>query len=234
MMRNPTVDPSLPASTMPPFAASVAMSAAVLAVVALGLLHVLERDLAPASHMISEYALGASSWLMTVCFAAFATSSASLLIALRPHVRTRVGRIGLGFIFLAAVGLALAAVFPTDPASTQPEDMSFAGRMHGVAFMVGVPGELFGVLLVTLALRRRSLVLLAAMEWLSLALMIVALVLAAPQPGAPAQGWFGIPNRTFMVSYALWLTMAAWAVARNRPGLPPLQEVIPKRGKGCP
>jgi hypothetical protein len=158
---------------------------------------------------------------MTVCFAAFAISSASLPVASRAHVRTRVGRIGLGFIFLAAVGLTMAALFPTDPASTLPEDMSFAGRMHGVAFMVGVPGELVGVLLVTLALRRPSLVLWAAMEWLSLALMVVTLVLAAPKPGVPAHGWFGIPNRTFMASYALWLMMVAWPLARHRPGLPP-------------
>jgi Protein of unknown function (DUF998) len=200
-------------------AARVSIGAAILALIALAALHVLRPDLHPPSHMMSEYAVGAHGWVMTVCFAAFAASSASLFVASAAHVRGLVGRIGLAFLLLAVTGLAMAAIFPMDPASTAREAMSSSGRMHGVSFMIGVPGEILAAMLLTLALRKQTprwaglLVAFAVMVWLSLGVMIVAFVVAAPQPGTVPHGFFGIPNRTFMAAYAGWLMVAAWPMA---------------------
>lgn len=56
----------------------------------------------------------------------------------------------------AAVGLAMAARFPMDPVGTPRERVSFSGKMHGVAFLVGVSCQLLAVLLLSLALRNQA------------------------------------------------------------------------------
>src|SRR5829696_10456394 len=116
-----TMTVSLPIVAVQRVAAFTAAAAAGVAIASLGVLHMLRADMSPLSHMISEYALGEFGWLMALCFASFAVSSGSLVVALKGHVRTRTGRIGLWFILLAAIGLAIAAIFPMDPASTRPE-----------------------------------------------------------------------------------------------------------------
>jgi Protein of unknown function (DUF998) len=195
-----------------PLAARVAIGAAALALVTLALLHPLRPDLSPSAHMISEYAVGPWGWVMTLCFAAFATSSGSVLVLAWSRVKT-LGRVGLVFLGFATIGLALAVVFPIDPTATSQEAMSFSGRMHGVGFMIGVPGELLSVLLLTIALRKPALTVLAAGVWISLGLMVYAIVSSGMHPGDPPHGWFGIPNRTFMSLYALWLVVTARTLA---------------------
>jgi hypothetical protein len=209
-------------STLSQMTARAALAASVLAVLMLSVLHVVQPELAPSSHMISEYAIGPHGWLMTLSFAAFAASSAAALIAVASAAwRTITGKIGLGFLLLASIGLAMGAAFPMDPATTSPDAMSFSGRMHGVAFMIGVPGQILSVLLLSLALRKsarwrsRPLVTVAAAVWLCLGIMIATLIAAAPKPGVPPSGVFGIPNRAFMVAYAAWLALAVWPLVRG-------------------
>ena len=87
--------------------------------------------------------------------------------------------------------------------------------MHGVGFMIGVPGQLLSVALLSLALRKQapweSSLLLggAAAMWLSLGVMAPLIVAQT--------GFFGIPNRTFMASFAVWLIIAARQLARESP-----------------
>jgi hypothetical protein len=170
--------------------------------------------------MLSEYAIGAHGWIMAVCFAAFAASSAALFATLRGRVRTRVGRIGLAFLLATAVGLALAAVFPMDPISTPPDAASTSGRMHGVAAMIGIPSEIIAALLLSLALRKLApwsalpLLPLAALIWLSLVIMIASLMVAMQQQSMTGPGIVGWANRTLMVAYSVWLMLAAWPMAR--------------------
>ena len=194
--------------------ARVAIGAASVALVALAVLHVTRPDLDPPAHLISEYARGAHGWVMTVCFAAFATSCIGLCLSLAMQATTRLARVGLALLGLAAFGLALGGLFPTDPPATAPDAMSFSGQMHGVGFLVGVPSELLCVLLLSVALRREArrssalLLVLTAAMWLSVAVMVPLIV------GQTA--WFGIPNRTFMVSFGVWLMVAATPMARGR------------------
>lgn len=206
----------LEAFSTAPMAARNAIGAAVLAVVCLALLHPLRPDLPPPSHMISEYAVGEFGGLMTVSFAAFTLASASVLVLAWSRVQI-LGRVGLVFLALATIGLSLAVVFPVDPSATSEEAMSFSGRMHGVGFMIGVPGELVGVLLLSIALRPRGRVLplVAGGMWLSVVLMAYAFASSSIRPGVPPHGWYGIPNRTFMTLYAVWLATAAWKLATS-------------------
>jgi Protein of unknown function (DUF998) len=202
-------------------AARVAIGASALALIALAALHVLRRDIHPARTMISQYALGQHGWVMALVFAAFAAASASLFAALMLHVPSLPGRIGLVFLLGAAALLAMAARFPMDRVSAPPAQMSFSGKMHSVAFMIGVPCQVLAVLLLSLALgdSRPSLPLLAltAVIWLSLAMMIVIMLIVGPgkppNPNGPER-FLGWPNRLFMIAYGVWLMVAAWPTAR--------------------
>jgi hypothetical protein len=196
---------------------------ALLALAALAALHVLERDIRPSSTMISRYALGRHGWLMSVCFAAFAVASACLFVALMPSAPTWLGRAGLAFLLTTSIGLGMAARFRMDPVSTTPQRMSFSGRMHGVSFLIGVPSQILAVLLLSLALGAQRfptsplLVALTAVIWLSLAVMVAVMLMVGPgkepNPDGPER-FLGWPNRLFMVSFAAWLIVAAWPLAR--------------------
>lgn len=186
--------------------ARIAIIASSVAIVALFALHVLRADLPPASHMISEYAVGAHGWVMTLCFYAFALASVALAAALVGRVRGVVGWLGVVSLMVAAIGLAIGGAFPMDPTTNDPARMSQSGQLHGLGFMLGVPGELLAVLLLTLHLRRqptwatRRLGVWAIAVWVSVAVMVPLLM---------SNGAFGIPNRTFMWAYAGWVIVVA-------------------------
>lgn len=200
------------------FAARGAVALAALAVLTLLLLHVLKPDLHPSSSMISQYALGPHGWLMGLCFYAFAAASAALFVTLIGEARGVVGWLGLIALAAATVGLAMGGAFPMDPTTTQPEQMSFAGRMHGMAFMIGVPGQIVSVLLLSIALRGnpawtgQPLLWLTAFVWVSLGIMAWSLMAFMKAPDGPTvMGWF---NRSLMIGYAVWIAVAAWPKVR--------------------
>ena len=208
------------ASAIPQLAARVSIALAALAILSLAVLHILQPELAPATSMISQYAIGEpQGWLMNLCFASFAAGSLCLLVALAGQATSILGRIGLFCLLMAAVGLTFGALFNMDPATADQSQMSFSGQMHGFAFMIGVPGELLTVLLLSLALRRppwngMALLVVAAVVWISLVVMAVNLI-GWMQAGATGPAIFGIPNRTFMIGYAVWLIIAALPLARG-------------------
>ena len=173
--------------------------------------------------MISQYALGRHGWVMALFFGAFGVASACLFAALVAETLSILGRIGLAFLLAVALGLALAARFPMDPVSTPPAQRSFSGKMHGVAFLIGVPCQVFAVLLLSVALGSQPshvplpLLMLTGVVWLSLAIMIA--IMMAVGPGKPPnrngpERFVGWPNRSFMVSYGVWLMVVAWPLAR--------------------
>ncbi len=173
--------------------------------------------------MISQYALGRYGWLMVLFFGGLAAASGCLFVALIPYESSMLGRTGLALLLAAAVALAMAARFPMDPVSTRRAQTSFSGRMHGVAFMIGVPCQLFAVLLLSLVLGKQAsqasltLLGLTAVIWLSLAVVVTVMLIVGPgnppNPDGPER-FLGWPNRLFMVAYGLWLMVAAWPMAR--------------------
>jgi hypothetical protein len=56
---------------------------------------------------------------------------------------------------------------------------------------------------------------LTAVVWVSLGMMIAIMVMVgpgkAPSPRGPER-FLGLPNRLFMVSYAVWLIVVAWPI----------------------
>jgi uncharacterized protein DUF998 len=202
-------------------AARASIGATALALIALAALHILKPDIDPSRTMISKYALGRHGWVMALCFASFALASACLFTTLVANPPSLLGRIGLAFLLLAAVGLAMAARFPMDPVSTPPKQMSFSGKMHGLSFLIGVPCQILAVLLLSLALGTQTsaellLLVLTSVIWLSLLIMITIMLMVGPgkppNPDGPER-FLGLPNRLFMVAYGLWLVAAAWPIA---------------------
>jgi uncharacterized protein DUF998 len=203
--------------------ASAVFATAALALLALATLHVLKPDIHPARTMISQYALGRYGWMMVLFFGGLAAASGCLFVALIPHVSSVLGWAGLALLLAASVALAMAAGFPMDPVSTPSPQMSFSGRMHGIAFMIGVPCQLFAVLLLSLVLGKQAsqasltLLGLTAVIWLSLAVVITVMLVVGPgkppNPDGPER-FLGWPNRLFMVAYGLWLMVAACPMAQ--------------------
>ena len=64
------------------FFANTAIACFTYSVLALLLLHVLRPDYAPASHMISDYAVGPYGWVMTTWFLATSCGCLMLLLGL--------------------------------------------------------------------------------------------------------------------------------------------------------
>jgi hypothetical protein len=204
-------------------AARAAIGSAALALLALALVHLLKRDLDPSRTMISRYALGPYGWVMALCFAAWAAASALLFLALAPRASSSLERAGQILLLAASVGLAVAARYPMDPVGTPRRDMSFSGRMHGIAFLVGVPALVLAASILSLSLAGHGshaaaipLLLLTAAIWLSLVAMIAIGVMVGPDHGPnPQVPWlFGWVNRLLMVFYSLWLMVVAWPMAR--------------------
>ena len=202
-------------------AARAAIASALLALVALTVVHLLKRDLDPSRTMISRYALGQYGWLMALCFAAWAAASALLFVALAAGPSSSLDRVGQIFLLAASIGLAMAARFPMDPVGTPRREMSFSGRMHGLAFLVGVPALVLASTIVSLSLARDGsqavmpLLLLTITIWLSLIAMIGIGAMVRPDHGLnPQIPWlFGWVNRLLMVAYSLWLIVVAWPTA---------------------
>jgi hypothetical protein len=203
------------------FTARLAAGFAMLAIVCLGVLRIVQPGLRVGDSMISQYAVGEPmGWLMNVDFGSFALASIFLFVGLVGQVKSIVGRFGLFFLLAAAFGLSCGGLFNLDPTTTQESEMSFSGRMHGFAFMIGVPGELLSVLLLSLAMRRQTpwkgvpLLIVAAIVWVLLVVMAVSLV-GWMKAGATGPAYFGWPNRGFMIAYAVWIILAAWPLAQN-------------------
>src|SRR5918998_161907 len=98
-------------------------------VLLLGTVHVVQPELDPTWRFLSEYALGRGGWLMTAAFVALAVSLLAGVVTVARSVRTWPGRVGLALLVVAAVGILLAAAFPTDPIAVPVAAQTTAGRL---------------------------------------------------------------------------------------------------------
>jgi hypothetical protein len=119
-----------PVSSVAAYAARLSIASAVLFALLVASLHLLEPEFNPPWRFISEYELGSFGWMMRLAFLALATSLASAAVAIFSQVRTVAGYIGLVGLGVAAIGILIAAVFTTDPATTSRGAATFSGRMH--------------------------------------------------------------------------------------------------------
>ncbi len=198
-----------PVTAISQTAARLSFAAAAMSLVLLAALHVLSPELDPSWRMVSEYALGDYGWVLALMFLTWALSCVALFFAVKSQVQTVGGRIGLGFLLAAAVGMSMAAVFDV------------RHDLHGLAALIGIPSLPIAAMLISVTLvrnqawssARRSLLWTANLTWISLVLMNAAVFIGLSQSGGEfgpdvLAGW---PNRFLVVAYCAWLI----AVARS-------------------
>jgi hypothetical protein len=177
------------------------------AALALLSMQVLRPDLAPASHMISEYAVGPYGWVMQTVFVGLGAGSAMLLVGLiRSGPTSIAARLGIVLLAVASIGLIVSAIFPMDlpgaPSTT-------SGYLHNLSFLVNVTSIILAIVLLTASFggdprwrsyRRTSVTLLSL---IALAFVLQFLTL---RKGAP----YGLANRFFISVLLAWVIATSY------------------------
>lgn len=183
------------------------------------ILHLVKPGLSPASHMLSEYAIGDQGWIMKLAFFAWAASCLLLVMAIRSYIHTMAGKIGLVLLFIVGLSLVMAGIFVMDPPTASPEELTTHGNLHGLSAMIGIPGHAIAALLISFSLKQNpewfkaktTLVRFAHFTWISLLLLFASVFIMMSQSGGKftgdnAVGWF---NRLLVFSYCAWLIVTA-------------------------
>jgi hypothetical protein len=203
--------------------ALLAMGAAAATLLLLAGLHILSPEFDPSFRMVSEYALGHYSWVLSLMFLAWGISSWALALAIWSQVKTKAGKVGWWFLVMAGLGEALACVFDVthDPG-------------HSIAGVLGMGGFPIAAVLLSVSLgrlhawrgARSPLLYMANLNWISVVLLGATLVLMTVQfaqvtgghlpQQAPAHlpagvlGFDGWADRLIVLSNCLWVFVAAW------------------------
>ncbi len=186
-------------------------------------LHILSPEFSPAWRMVSEYANGQYSWVLSLMFILWALSSWALAFTLWSEVKTTAGKVGLYFLIASGVGEAMAAAF----------DINHS--LHSLASFIGIGGLPVAALLISTSLGRtegwsaakKPLLWSAHLTWISIVLMAATFALLIStfmQSGAEMPtdsttvttlpdgvialvGW---ANRFLILAFCAWVTLTAW------------------------
>ena len=156
-------------------------------------LHFLEPEYDPRYRFISEYAWSAHYWLVTTTFFVLGLALVTVAVGLRKFYRSSLsGRIGIGLLVVAALGVSVAGVF-----------REFIP--HAVGSAIGLPSIVLAALILLWDFRRAEgwrpihrLMLLIALG------MLVALASIIVDVGMP-----GLQQRVFLGLVLLWLSVVA-------------------------
>jgi hypothetical protein len=221
-----------------PQAATFAHAVSVGFLVTFALAHLARPDLDPSWQPISVYALGGRGWLMTLAFLVWGLAPIVSFVALRPHVRTRGGRIGLACLLIGASGPLLAAIFPMDSTSTSGDGMTTSGQLHSLGAVLG-DGILVATALLTWSLVRHNpawwsarwpLIWAATLTWVGAFVLTFCLAAYLPRNGGHLgpevpMGW---PSRLMIVAEVAWLIIAARFAAGLAKGTLRAREPVPE------
>ncbi len=198
--------------------ASLSTVFAILALACLFALHFASPEFQPSWRMISEYALGKHKWLITAFFIFWGLSSFALAGSLWPRVSGTWATLGVILLVLSGVGEIMGGLF------------DLKHKLHGLAFMLGVPALPVAALLIGYHLTRETqntlTIVVSHTTWISLILMGVSLaVLMAgfknagiqvdqntPPPDKLPDGVIalaGYANRFLILCYVGWLLIVA-------------------------
>lgn len=209
----------------PAQAAWVALAATAVSCGALILLHVASPEFAPSWRMVSEYANGQASWLLSVMFFAWAAASFALVFALWPLSASALGKAGLALLILAGIGQAMGGAFDINH------------KLHGPAAMIGIPSLCIAAVLVTMAMAGRADITApplwsAHLPWISFAIMIATLMMffgalkaagiemsgqSEPLKVLPegVNGYVGWANRLLFAATYLWAVLTSLSVIKT-------------------
>ena len=202
--------------------AKLAIASALISLLSMLVLHFVSPEFDPGWRMISEYALGNHKWLITTFFIFWAASSFFIILLLWDMMSTRWAKLGLVFICISFIGQIMGGIF------------DIKTKLHGFAFLLGVPSVPIAALLISYHLVRKdnwkkykSKILFSAHStWVSLVLMAITMVLmisgfqkagiamgpdAEPPKTLPdgVIGLNGYANRILVICYIYWLITIA-------------------------
>jgi len=198
---------------------AIATSGGVLLLLAI--LHIISPEFDPSWRMVSEYANGQYSWVLSLMFALWAVSSWILAFMLWSQISTTTGKVGLFFLILAGIGEAMASVF----------DINHS--LHGLAGLIGIGGLPIAAMLISGSLGRtqawsaakKALLWTSNLTWISVLLLVatfIIMIVTFTQSGAsvPAEppttlppgviGLVGWTNRLLIVAYCAWVMTVGW------------------------
>jgi hypothetical protein len=202
--------------------ALLSISAGTLSLLSLLALHVSSPEFKPSWRMVSEYALGKYSWLLSIFFYMWGASSILLALALMPVVSGFWANAGLALLFISGIGAICGGLFDVNH------------KRHGMAFLLGVPMLPVAALILTYHLVNQQLItsnslILAHATWISLVLMALAMMLMfsgfrkagvswdkdSPPPTKVPEGVIalgGYANRLLVLCYVGWVIVVAWLI----------------------
>jgi hypothetical protein len=220
-----TKDTARPVTAISRTAARLSFAAAATFVVLLAALHFIKPGLDPSWHFISEYAIGRHGWIMVLAFLALALGYVALFVAIRSQTRNIVGKIGLALLLVSALGLAIAAIFTTDPITVSKDAATTEGGLHNLGGALGIAMP-FAAALVGWRLTRnpawssakRPLLWATGLALVAFLVSFVSVGVMVSQSGGKfgpdvLVGW---PNRFEIVAYSAWLMVVAWQAIRVR------------------
>jgi Protein of unknown function (DUF998) len=214
-------------------AALVAIAGAVAFAVLLASLHLINPELDPSWHFISEYAIGRYGWMMVLAFLSLALGYVGLFVAIRSQLRTITGRIGLALLLVSALGLTIAAIFTTDPITVSKDAVTTEGTLHNLGGTIGIAMP-FAAALVGWKLARnpawssakRPLLWATGLALVAFVVSFVSLVVMLSQSNGKfgPDVFVGWPNRIEIVAYSAWLMVTAWQAIRVHGQRPSTEE----------
>ncbi len=107
-------------------AAQLSIAMGIIEILLLAALHFLSPEFDPTWRVISEYALGNFSWVLSLLFISGTLNVWCLAYSLHKELVTMWGKIGLGFLIASGIGSALASVF------------EIPHPLHNLAGLIGV------------------------------------------------------------------------------------------------
>jgi hypothetical protein len=206
-------------------AALLSFAGAATFVVLLAALHFIKPELDPSWHFISEYAIGRYGWVMVLAFLSLALSYVSLFVAIRAHLQTIAGRIGLALLLVSALGLTIAAIFTTDPITVSEDAVTTEGTLHNVGGTLGIAMPIAAALIGWKLARnpawssaKRPIIWATGLALVAFVVSFVSLGVMVSQSGGKfgpdvLVGW---PNRFEIVVYSVWLMVVAWQAIQVR------------------
>ena len=188
------------------YASTIAMAGFTAFLSVVLLMHLVNPELAFASHYVSEYAIGKHGWLLNIAFIGNLIGSIALIIALcraypPPH-RSIVSILLYGIATLAI----LTNFFPTDPSGIP---VTISGHIHNLGGFYGGIAALLFFLIHSIRLHSFGLLRGFYRILLFLALFAPILFIAVMIAAAHMHKIVGIAQRIYILVVMSWLIIAA-------------------------
>lgn len=177
------------------------------------LLHILQPGLNPSVNAISEYVLGDCGWLMSITFIMLSIGSialAVLAIKMKPRMK-KTTIVGVLFLF-AALGSAIAGLFPADP--IHQETLTQSGKIHALGGFIRFVSLAIALPIFSSVIKRKERWHIEGSILRILSILFVICFIATMFILAPIK-LFGLGQRIFILVSLLWMVVLCLPLIRT-------------------